>query len=139
MKKTSALIILCFLYTVGLSQDNIQDELSSKLKSSLKMKKTGKYLVGAGAVVTASGIYFYVDGLITLLGNVLDTDDSGAVNEIFAGSVLISAGQALIGTGTALWIVGGTKSNRYQRMLKIAPKEVSLGFSKNGFGLCFKF
>ena len=138
-------IIICItllLFSIGFSQDYSEDELSMKLKRSLKMKGTGQGLVGGGAILAGLGLVMYLEGAdemgvySTKNNSNVGTDGAG---KFFGGFVLLMGGVAAINTGVAFWIVGGAKANRYKRQMKSYEKKVSLGVNRNGIGLQFKF
>lgn len=141
MRKIYALIILVFFYTNCLSQSNYQDELSIKLQNAIKMKKTGKNLFVTGLIGTASGLYFTIDGIQKVELNLFDSSSDGAENEeeLIIGIVILVVGEALLITGTSLWIAGGSRSNRYKKMLKKTSGGLGLGFCNEGFGIYYKF
>ncbi len=101
------------------------------------MKTTGQGLSVGGAILTVAGIAVYVSGL-----NEIDLDNTGedkGAGKVLGGFVLMVAGEAALATGITLWIVGGIKSGRYQRLMKKGDKKLSLGFTKDGIGLQFHF
>ena len=149
MKSRFILIFLFLLFSISLGQDNIQNDLSLKIKKSIQLKHTGTYLFGTGVVVGAAGIGLFIVGMKERLSN-LDIDLMGPEQEeekektTFGdkadwGFVVFILGNALMGTGIALGSIGKSKSIKYKKMLDLQPKELGLGFSKRGVGLYYKF
>lgn len=146
MKKFIIFAIVFGLYSISFCQDYSQEELSNKLKSSLRMKTTGKVLVGVGAVSFVGGVVFLIKGIQESeeytdqfnQGNYDNLNDDGAASGRVA-SIFFIGGTALVGTGVTLWIIGGIKSNRYKRLLEESGNKLSLNINRRGVGLQFNF
>jgi len=145
MKIINSILIILICFSASFSQDS-QEVLSRKLKSSLRMKSTGKYLVGFGVVASLVGVGFAVKGANEQneyteqfnQGNYDDLNDDGEASYQISYYCL-AGGVALIGTGITLWTVGGIKSSRYKRLLDESKNEFSLNFNKHGIGLQYNF
>ncbi len=149
MKSTYLFLSLFILFSVCSGQENVQQELSQKFKESIQMKRTGFYLIGAGAVVEVAGIYLFVKGMDEIFSDMdLDLFGTGEDQEENKrkfgdktdwGIVVFIVGNAVMGSGFALASIGGSKSKKYRRMMKTKPNEIKLGFSSKGFGLYYNF
>jgi len=138
VRNTLALVILTFCYSVCIGQNNYQNEISKKLQNALEMKETGQNLFQVGIIGIPAGIYFTVEGAkkvkFSLLSSGIKNED-----ELLSGIVILIASQAIMITGVSLWITGGSRSNRYKKMLKKTPRDLGLAFCKEGFGIYYKF
>lgn len=146
MKNLIILIIIFIFCSVVIGQEFAQEELSRKLKSSLKMKNTGKMLTGLGVASFVVGVGFLIKGINESneytrqfnQGNYDNLNDDGAASGRVA-RILFIGGTAFSISEVTLWIVAGTKSNRYMRLLDESRNKLTFDFSKRGIGLKLYF
>ena len=133
MKKTLALVVILLFYSICLSQDYSHDELSDKLKSSLKLKQTGQGLTGLGVMLGVGGFSLMLAGATEFN----DYDKDAGTYKI--GYLCMVGGVATITTGITLWIVGEVNNSRYKRLLSNSDMKLSLVAKKQGIGLQLTF
>ena len=138
MKKILAIFISLLCMTTLFAQEYSEEELRTKLHRSLKIKHTGQGLVIAGVVIDIVGYGLMRKG----------ADDGPSVGSksgeeafalFFGGMLVVVVGQVAIGIGIPFWIVGGRRSNQYNRLLKNYDNELSLKITNRGLGLHYSF
>lgn len=145
MKKTIVLVVILIFNSICFSQDYSQEELSSRLRKSLRMKHTGQTLTVVGIVLEVVGIVLYVKGTMEEFDEIYDDDydfdeDYDEYNSSsIVGSLFTIGGTACLGTGIPLWIVGNIKSNRYRNLLNNSDMTLSLVAKNRGIGLQLTF
>jgi hypothetical protein len=127
----------------------LEYELSLKLKSSLQMKNTGQGLTGLGINLNVVGFFLIANGEKE---NIIDINENNSPHtgpsnlssdagseKILIGTIGIVAGTVMTVTGVTLWIVGGAKSNRYERLMNESKTKVSMNINQKGIGLHLYF
>jgi hypothetical protein len=147
MKKIIVLLVVLMFSTVCFSQEYTQEKLSAKLKSAMSMRNTGKGLTGAGIGLNVIGLVVYMVGINKMAESTNDdyyssydnNDSDDGVGMVLGGAVLMIAGDVMMAVGIPLWIVGGVRSGRYQRLLNQNKTSLNLNFDQKGIGLQLHF
>lgn len=144
MKKLVVIITLLVAVSTAFSQDYSEEELRTKLRSSLKMKHTGQGLVIGGAILNVIGIPLYIMGVneadvyeYDSYGN--QTNDGDGLGKMLGGLALMVVGDIALAGGITFWIIGGARSNRYNRLIDESGYGLSLKAGNRGIGLQLNF
>ena len=144
MKKLIVLITLLIAVSTAFSQDYSEEELRTKLRSSLKMKGTGQGLVVGGVILNVIGIPLYIMGVDEAGVYEYDSDGSrtnetDGLGKMLGGLALMVLGDIALAGGITFWIIGGARSNRYNRLIEESGYGLSLSTSSRGIGLQLNF
>src|SRR5688572_3225884 len=92
----------------GLNKDAERLNYVEKIEKYRRMKTTGATLTVAGSVLLIVGTVIFVDAPVT------DTEG----HELESGLLCMIAGQAGLGAGIPLWIVGANNQKGYTKKLQ---------------------
>ncbi len=138
MKKTILIVlIVSAVFSLYAQERNTKEYYESRLRTFMKMKSTGTTLIISGIILNAIGIPLIISGIECL--DYYDENYDADFARYMAGVMLTGAGEVMLAGGITLFSIGKSKVRRYEALLHGMDKELSLGWTKKGLTLQFRF
>lgn len=117
------LLISAKLFPQEINQSVAYNPNAIKFVKYQKMETTGIVLMTAGGIALIGGAYLFINNFSAYENQVINRTQQPNINtylKIAGGEVLLDIGAIALGGGTALFIIGHNKKNKYSNKLTIS-------------------